>query len=105
MSNTRRVDEVDWHVAEAGPPDEPLVILLHGFPDFWAGWHRQIAPLAAQGFHVVAPDMHGYNRSAKPRGLAPYRLDRLAADVVGLAAACGRDTFRLVGHDWGGNVA
>ena len=61
---------IHLHVAEAGPPDGPLVFLLHGFPEFWYGWRNQIAPLAARGFHVVAPDQRGYNLSDKPRGVA-----------------------------------
>jgi pimeloyl-ACP methyl ester carboxylesterase len=101
----RRVGEVALHAVEAGPPDGPLVVLLHGFPEFWYGWQHQIGPLAAAGFRVVAPDQRGYNLSDKPRGIGAYALDRLAADVAGLADALGRERFRLVGHDWGGLVA
>lgn len=96
---------VRLHAVTAGPEDGPLVLLLHGFPDFWYGWRHQVAALAAAGYRVVAPDQRGYNLSEKPRGLAAYRIDRLAADVVGLIAACGRDTATVVGHDWGGGVA
>jgi pimeloyl-ACP methyl ester carboxylesterase len=95
---------IQLHVAEAGPADGPLVILLHGFPEFWYGWRNQIAPLAARGFHVVAPDQRGYNLSDKPAGIANYDLDLLAADVIGLADHFGRQTFALVGHDWGSAV-
>ncbi|MEZ4728946.1 MAG: alpha/beta hydrolase [Caldilineaceae bacterium] len=105
LRTMRRVNGVKLHVVEAGPADGPLVILLHGFPDFWWGWRRQIAPLAAQGFHVIAPDQRGYNRSDKPPGIAAYHLDLLAADVVGLAATYNRSSFCLAGHDWGGLVA
>ena len=101
----RRVGEVSLHAVEAGPPDGPLAILLHGFPEFWYGWRRQIGPLAAAGLHVVAPDQRGYNLSDKPQDVAAYAVDRLAADVVGLADALGRERFVLVGHDWGGVVA
>jgi pimeloyl-ACP methyl ester carboxylesterase len=101
----RRVGEVSLHVVEAGPPDGPLAILLHGFPEFWYGWRRQIGPLAAAGLKVVAPDQRGYNLSDKPQGVESYAVDRLAADVIGLAGALGRERFRLVGHDWGGVVA
>lgn len=103
---------IGLHIAEAGAesrvesgrPDVPLVILLHGFPEFWFAWRRQIEPLAAAGFRVVAPDQRGYNLSDKPEGVGAYVLDRLADDVIGLADALGYQTFSLVGHDWGGVV-
>ncbi len=98
------VNGLRFHVREAGSPDGPLVILLHGFPDFWWGWRRQIDFLAEKGFFVVAPDMRGYNLSQKPRGLTPYRLPTLARDVVALADVYGRERFGLAGHDWGGVV-
>lgn len=101
----REVGGVKLHVAEAGPPEGPLVILLHGFPEFWFGWRDLIGPLAAAGFHVVAPDQRGYNLSDKPRGVEAYRLDSLARDIFGLAETFGAETFRLVGHDWGASVA
>ena len=66
------VGDVRLHYVEAG--DGPLLVLLHGFPEFWYGWRRQIAPLAAAGFRVVAPDLRGYNLSSKPDGVsAPAR--------------------------------
>ncbi|MBP2316755.1 alpha/beta fold hydrolase [Azospirillum soli] len=96
---------VRLHVVEAGPRDGPLVILLHGFPEFWYGWRRQIGALAAGGFHVLAPDQRGYAASDKPRGIGAYTADTLAADVLRLAERAGRASFTLVGHDWGGVVA
>ncbi|KAA2236862.1 alpha/beta fold hydrolase [Salinarimonas soli] len=96
---------ITLHAVEAGPRDGPLVILLHGFPEFWWGWRRQIEPLAAAGLHVLAPDGRGYDLSDKPRGVGAYDLDTLAADVIGLADALGRRKVALVGHDWGGLVA
>jgi pimeloyl-ACP methyl ester carboxylesterase len=104
-SSTRRINGVDLHVVEAGPEDGPLVVLLHGFPDFWWGWRHQIEPLVEQGFFVVLPDQRGYNLSDKPLGVDAYAVDVLAADVIGLADTYGRFAFRLVGHDWGGIVA
>ncbi|GJD47496.1 Epoxide hydrolase A [Methylobacterium crusticola] len=100
-----RVRGQTLNVAEAGPETGPLVVLLHGFPEFWWGWRHQIGPLAEAGMRVVAPDQRGYNLSSKPDDLAAYHLDRLAADVIGLADAYGRDRISVVGHDWGGLVA
>jgi pimeloyl-ACP methyl ester carboxylesterase len=93
------------HAADAGREDGPLVILLHGFPEFWYGWRHQIGPLAEAGYRVLAPDQRGYNTSDKPAGVASYALDRLAEDVVGLIDALGRPKATVVGHDWGGIVA
>src|SRR5687768_9879381 len=93
------------HAVAAGPADAPLVILLHGFPEFWYGWRHQIGPLAAVGLRVLAPDLRGYNLSSKPAGIAAYALDALADDVLGLADALGRRRFAVVGHDWGGALA
>jgi len=95
---------INLGVAEAGPDDGPLVVLLHGFPELWFDWRHQIPALAAAGFRVVAHDQRGYNRSSKPAGVAAYDLDRLAEDVVALGDALGRRTFAIVGHDWGASV-
>jgi pimeloyl-ACP methyl ester carboxylesterase len=95
---------VRLHVAEAGPEDGPLVILLHGFPEFWYAWKEQIGPLAGAGFRIAAPDQRGYAASDKPRGVRAYDLDTLALDVVGLIDEAGRDRASVVCHDWGGAV-
>lgn len=103
VHRTFDVGDVRLHAVETG--EGPLVVLLHGFPDFWYGWRWQLDALAAAGFRVVAPDMRGYNLSEKPAGIWGYRLDRLAADVAGLVRACGVERARVIGHDWGGVVA
>jgi pimeloyl-ACP methyl ester carboxylesterase len=100
-----QVDGLRFHAVEAGPEDGPLVLLLHGFPEFWYGWRHQIAPLAAAGYRVLAPDQRGYGESDKPKRLSAYRLDRLAADAAGLIAAAGRERAFVAAHDWGGMVA
>jgi pimeloyl-ACP methyl ester carboxylesterase len=100
-----KTNGINLHVVQAGPEDGPLVILLHGFPEFWYGWHKQIDFLAEQGYRVYAPDQRGYNISEKPNGIAAYNLDELAADIIGLIDASGRDKAMLVGHDWGAAVA
>src|SRR5205809_7122427 len=76
------IGDVRLHYVEAG--EGPLVVLLHGFPEFWYGWRLQIKPLADAGFRVVAPDMRGYNLSSRPKGVAAYDTDRLTADIRGL---------------------
>src|SRR5262249_14742440 len=97
------VGDVKLHSVEAG--DGPLIVLLHGFPEFWFGWRLQIAPLVAAGFRVVAPDTRGYNLSSKPEGFEAYAVDLLAADIRGLIAELGSESALLVGHDWGGTIA
>jgi epoxide hydrolase 4 len=92
------------HTIQTGPEDGPLVILLHGFPEFWRGWRKQIEPLAKSGFRLIIPDQRGYNLSDKPSGIEPYRLDHTAADILGIIDSTGQQTASLVGHDWGGIV-
>jgi len=96
---------VHLHVVTAGPADGPLVLLLHGFPDFWYGFRRQLTFLADRGFRVMAPDQRGYNESDKPSEVSAYRIEELTADVLGLIQAAGREKAAVVGHDWGGGVA
>src|ERR1700709_305607 len=96
-------EDVQLHYVEAG--DGPLVLLLHGFPEFWYGWRLQIAPLVAAGFRVVAPDLRGYNLSSRPTDSSDYSVDKLAVDIEGLIRERGAETAFVVGHDWGGTVA
>jgi epoxide hydrolase 4 len=95
--------EVKLHYVEAGTG--PLVVLLHGFPEFWYGWRLQIAPLAAAGYRVVAPDLRGYNLSSKPEGRAAYTAGKLATDVRDLIHERGVESALVAGHDWGGSAA
>ncbi|MBI4786678.1 MAG: alpha/beta hydrolase [Chloroflexi bacterium] len=96
---------ITLHTVLAGPEAGPLVVLLHGFPEHWYSWRKQIPALADAGFRVVAPDQRGYNLSDKPAHVRDYRLDALTEDIVGLIRALGRDQAVIVGHDWGGAVA
>ena len=85
---------------EAGPPDGPCVLLLHGFPELAYSWRAQVAALGAAGYHVVAPDLPGYGRSDKPD--VTYDSDWINACLVGVVDALGHDQFVVAGHDWGG---
>jgi epoxide hydrolase 4 len=98
-----QVGDVKLHYVEAG--DGPLVVLLHGFPEFWYGWREQIAPLVEAGFRVVAPDLRGYNLSSGADGFAGYTADKLAGDINGLIHELGAESAMVVGHDFGGTAA
>lgn len=82
----------------------PLVVMVHGFPDFWYSWRHQMAALADR-FQVVAIDQRGYNLSDKPAGVEHYDMKLLVADVAAVIRHLGRDRATIVGHDWGGMVA
>jgi pimeloyl-ACP methyl ester carboxylesterase len=82
-----------------------MILFLHGFPEFWYAWRRQIQYFADLGYLVVVPDQRGYNLSDKPEGIAAYKTDELAKDAVGLMDHYGRDQIFLVGHDWGAAVS
>ncbi len=97
------VNGIRLHYAEAGSGDS-LVILLHGFPEFWYSWRHQLASLG-QTHHVIAPDLRGYNLSDKPQRVADYRIGVLIEDVIGLIKHFGADRAAIVGHDWGAGVA
>ena len=97
------VNGLRFHYVEAGAG--PLVLLLHGFPEFWYSWRFQISALANAGFYVVALDLRGYNKSDKPIGKKQYRLDLLADDVAGFIQGIRKHQAIVVGHDWGGGIA
>lgn len=100
-----KVNDVILHVVKAGPEDGELVVLLHGFPEFWYGWRHQIDALATAGYRVIVPDQRGYNQSDKPREINAYTIEKLTGDVNGLIRWAGRDSAYVIGHDWGANVA
>jgi pimeloyl-ACP methyl ester carboxylesterase len=92
-----------FHLVECGPADGPLVLLLHGFPEFWWSWRHQLVALGEAGFRAVAPDLRGYGASDKPpRGYDAYTL---SSDVAGMIRALGARDAMVVGHDWGGVLA
>ena len=98
------VNGVELDVLEAGEPGAPVVLLSHGFPESAHSWRHQLLPLAAAGYHVLAPDQRGYARSSAPREVAAYRIDHLCGDLLGLLDTTGQEQAVIVGHDWGAMV-
>src|SRR5688572_20471966 len=94
-----QIGGVKLHYAKAGD-GERLVLLLHGFPEFWYSWRHQLAYLSDE-YTVVAPDLRGYHWSDKPPRVADYKLENLTDDVLGLIRHFGRERAAIVGHDWG----
>jgi pimeloyl-ACP methyl ester carboxylesterase len=94
---------ITMRIAEMG--SGPLVIFVHGWPESWYSWRHQLPAVAAAGYRVVAPDMRGYGKSAKPAAVEDYDIHHVSADVVGIVDALGEKTAVLVGHDWGAIVA
>ena len=84
--------------------DGPLVVMIHGFPDFWYSWRNQMAGLSDK-FRVVAVDLRGYNLSGKPQGVENYTMPRLVSDILAVIQHLGEEKTIIVGHDWGGAIA
>lgn len=97
-----KVNGITLHYATAG--SGPLLILLHGFPEFWYSWRYQIEELAS-AYRVVAPDLRGYNLSDKPREVMAYTSENIAKDITELIKFLGEEKAYIIGHDWGGGVA
>lgn len=97
------VNGIKLHIAKQGN-GKKLVILLHGWPEFWYTWRYQI-PVLAEHYTVVAPDLRGFNLSDKPHGLENYKTDVVASDIAELIHKLGFEKAYIVGHDWGGAVA
>jgi pimeloyl-ACP methyl ester carboxylesterase len=96
---------IKLHVVMAGPKEGQPVFLLHGFPEFWYGWRKQIPALAEAGYHVIVPDQRGYNLSDKPKGVRAYAIDKPVDDILGLMDLLGYEKINLIGHDWGAIVS
>jgi pimeloyl-ACP methyl ester carboxylesterase len=94
---------IKMHIAEKG--EGPLVLMCHGFPEFWYSWRHQLPALADVGYHAVAPDQRGYGQTDRPESIDAYNIFELVADLVGLVNALGEDQAVIVGHDWGAPVA
>lgn len=97
-----RTNGIQLHCAIAG--DGPPLVLLHGFPDGWATWRRQLEPLSKR-FTVVAPDLRGYGASDRPEGIAAYGMRQLVDDIAGAIDTLGWKKAHVAGHDWGGAIA
>ena len=100
---TVEANGIRLHVARAG--EGPLMLFLHGFPEYWAMWRPLVEHFSARGWCAAAPDLRGFNLSDKPAAVEAYRAKHLVADVLALAAHHTKDKFVLVAHDWGGAVA
>lgn len=100
---TVEANGLKFHVARAGAG--PLLLFLHGFPEYWAMWRPMLEHFGARGWCAAAPDLRGYNLSEKPAAVEAYRAKHLMADVLALADHYTKDKFVLVAHDWGGAVA
>lgn len=100
---TVEVNGIRLHAARSG--EGPLMLFLHGFPEYWAMWQPILEHFGALGYCAVAPDLRGYNLSDKPPAVDAYKAKHLVADVLALAARYTQDKFVLVAHDWGGAVA
>ncbi|GAB3458767.1 alpha/beta hydrolase [Streptomonospora sediminis] len=102
---TLRRGDLEFDALAAGPPDGPLVLFLHGFPEFSTCWRHHLAAAAQAGYRAVAVDQRGYSPRARPLDTADYAVTELVADVAAFADELGAERFHLVGHDWGGVVA
>lgn len=100
-----RTNGIQLHVVLAGPAEGEPILLLHGFPEYWGGWQKQIPALAEAGYRVIVPDQRGYGQSDVPNGVRAYALPELGKDVIGLLDHFGIEKVNLVGHDWGAVVA
>lgn len=100
----RGVNGVNLHVVAAGDPEDPIIVLLHGFPEFWYQWRRYIPSFVDAGYRVLVPDQRGYNRSDKPTGVNSYRINELSQDILELVGTEDSETAHIVGHDWGAFV-
>jgi pimeloyl-ACP methyl ester carboxylesterase len=94
-----------FEVDVAGAPEQPLVLLLHGFPQTSHAFRHALPALASAGYFAIAPNQRGYSPGARPAQLAEYATQLLVGDALALASAFGAQQFHLVGHDWGGQLA
>ncbi len=100
--NYIKTNNINMHYVTQG--EGQLMVLLHGFPEFWYSWRFQIKELGKY-FKVVAPDLRGYNKTDKPEGVENYKINILINDILGLVKGLGEEKAIIVGHDWGGAIS
>jgi pimeloyl-ACP methyl ester carboxylesterase len=100
-----QVNGIQLAVAEYGPADGPVVVLLHGFPELGFSWRHQVGPLAAAGYRLLVPDLRGFGDSDAPDAVEEYAVDVLARDVLGMLDHADAELGTVIGHDWGADVA
>ncbi len=96
---------LEFDAEMAGHRDDPLVLMLHGFPQTNHTWRHQLGGLAEAGYFAVAPNQRGYSAGARPAGRDSYATKHLVDDALAVAASLGHERFHVVGHDWGGQLA
>jgi pimeloyl-ACP methyl ester carboxylesterase len=89
------------HYASSGVRGGPLVLCVHGFPEYWGAW-EDVLPTLGEWSYAVAPDLRGYNLSSQPAGVESYRAREIVGDLIALMTALGYDRASIVAHDWGG---
>ncbi|KAF9822842.1 hypothetical protein SFRURICE_000911 [Spodoptera frugiperda] len=99
-----KVNGTVLHYVESGDPSKPLMIFVHGFPEFWYSWRHQIVEFQ-KDYWCVAIDMRGYGDSERPEGVSSYQIQHLVADIKDLVIQLGREKCILISHDWGGLIA
>jgi pimeloyl-ACP methyl ester carboxylesterase len=95
---------ITLHYASCGEPGRPLLLCLHGFPEYWAAW-EDVLPAFGTDFYAVAPDLRGFNLSSQPGDVAAYRAREIVGDLLYLIRALGYERAAVVAHDWGGAAA
>ena len=100
-----KTNGIQLYVVQTGPKSGTPILLLHGFPENWRCWIKQIPVLSQAGCRVIIPDQRGYNLSDKPKGVQAYQVDTLVKDIIGLIDVLEYEKVNLVGHDWGAAIA
>ena len=100
---TVRTNDINIHLAEKG--EGPIILFLHGFPEFWYSWRHQLHAFASLGYRAVAPDLRGYGDSDAPADVNSYTYFHVVGDLIGVLDAIGADKVFVVGHDWGATIA